>query len=121
MIYLKLSTMEYPRFEGDIRLEYPEIAEDQTGDSFPCPDTYVKVQFASPPKFDVEQHQYLKELPPQQIDGVWTQIFQINVYTEEELLQIAEYEKEAKKMQNEFAPKHVKDLNNPGSAPNVIG
>jgi hypothetical protein len=36
--YIKLSTEEYPRFQGDIRLEHPEI-----GDVFICPDTYAEV------------------------------------------------------------------------------
>jgi len=113
--------MEYPRFEGDIRLEYPNITECQTGDSFPCPDTYVKVQSVEMPEFDVKQNQYIKELPPQQINGVWTQVFEIKVLSVEELAQIEVYKKETKRMQDLLFPEISKDLNKSGSAPNVVG
>lgn len=41
--------MEYPLFEGNIRNEHPEILEEQTGDSFPCPAGYAKVENVAPP------------------------------------------------------------------------
>lgn len=82
--YLKLSTMEYPRFEGDIRLEYPEITEDQTGDTFPCPDDYVVVQEVPCPTFDGATQVAIQQMP-QQIDGVWTMVWEIKTYTQEEL------------------------------------
>lgn len=49
MAYIKLATLEYPLHEGNIRLEHPEILESQTGDTFPCPPTYAKVEQTEPP------------------------------------------------------------------------
>lgn len=82
--YIKLSTLEYPRHEGDIRLEHPEIGEEQTGDSFPCPDTYALVMLIDTPEYNRET-QTFEELPPTQIDGVWTQQFLVRDMTAEEL------------------------------------
>jgi hypothetical protein len=50
--YIKLSTLEFPRYEGDIRLDHPEISEGLTGDEFPCPETYAKVKIGEYPKID---------------------------------------------------------------------
>ncbi len=82
--YIKVSTLEYPRHEGDIRLEYPEIAENQTGDTFPCPDEYALVSPVQIPECDYE-FQTVEELPPTQIDGAWTQQFLLRDLTTEEL------------------------------------
>jgi len=82
--YIKLSTLEYPRYEGDIRLEYPEITEDQTGATFPCPNTYALVTPVQMPECNYEI-QCVEELPPVQIDGVWTQRFLVRDLTVEEL------------------------------------
>lgn len=64
MNYIKLATMEYPRHQGDIRLEHPEI-----GDDFVCPDTYAHVQ--DTPEPEVTKTQMVVELPPAQNNGVW--------------------------------------------------
>jgi hypothetical protein len=82
--YIKVSTLEYPRHEGDIRLEYPEIAENQTGDTFPCPDTYMLVRSVQVPECNYE-FQTVEELPPTQTDGAWTQQFLLRDLTAEEL------------------------------------
>lgn len=69
--YIKLSTLEYPRFEGDIRAEHPEILESQTWPDFPCPPTYAPVQHVEPPPFDPER-QYLGIDQPEKLeDGSW--------------------------------------------------
>jgi hypothetical protein len=49
MAYIRLSTLEYPVYEGDIRREHEEIREDQTGDNFPCPEGFAKVEHTDPP------------------------------------------------------------------------
>lgn len=49
MAYIRLSTLEYPIYEGDIRREYENIREDQTGDTFPCPEGFAKVEDTHPP------------------------------------------------------------------------
>lgn len=76
--YIKLSTLEYPRHEGDIRLEHPEI-----GDEFVCPPEYAEV-FATPQPVFVEKEQCVYELPPENIDGVWTMVWAVHTYTQEE-------------------------------------
>jgi hypothetical protein len=86
--YIKLSTLEYPRHEGDIRLEYPEITEDQTGATFPCPDTYALVIPVQTPECNHDT-QCAEELPPVQIAGVWTQQFWVRDMTAEELAERA--------------------------------
>lgn len=76
--YIKLSTLEYPRHEGDIRLEHPEI-----GDEFVCPSDYAEVAETPQPDF-VEKDQRVYELPPENIDGVWTMVWAVHTYTQEE-------------------------------------
>lgn len=45
--YIKLDTKEFPLYQGDIRLEHPEI-----GEEFICPPTFARVEFTEPPEFD---------------------------------------------------------------------
>jgi hypothetical protein len=68
--YIKLSTLEYPLFEGDIRVEHSEITDEQTGDTFPCPPTYAKVQYVAPYRFNPETH-ICYETAPESRDGGW--------------------------------------------------
>jgi hypothetical protein len=81
--YIKLSTLEYPRYEGDIRSEHPDITEDQTWPNFPCPDTYAVVTQTSMPV--VGAGQVCFETEPVQIDGVWTQTWGVRDLTQEEI------------------------------------
>lgn len=74
--YLKLSTMEYPRYEGDIRAEHPEILDSQTGETFPCPDTYAPVYASPRPETNQALNQILPGTPVQ-IDGVWREVWNI--------------------------------------------
>jgi len=82
-IYIKLLTLEYPRHEGDIRLEYPEILETQTGDDFPCPSTYAKVEWVDPPEINPNTQKYF-ELSPTQVGGIWTIVWGVKDLTDEE-------------------------------------
>jgi len=104
--YIKLTTLEYPRYQGDIRLEHPEI-----GDEFVCPDTYAYVEDSVIPEFN-EALQFLFETAPIQVDGVWQQTWFVRDKTEEEL-ELCKFVKE-KYITN-------KNLNVQGSAPDVIG
>ena len=81
--YIKLSTLEYPRYEGNIRQEYPEITEDQTGPTFPCPADYAPVQHTPEP--EATDTQVVEEQMPQCIDGVWQQVWLVRDATPEEL------------------------------------
>ena len=82
--YIKLSTLEYPRHEGDIRIEHPNIREDQTYPNFPCPNTYALVTPIQIPSYN-DETQCVEELQPIQIEGVWTQQFLVRDLTAEEL------------------------------------
>lgn len=112
MNFLKLSTMEYPRQEADIRFEYPEIREDQTGDTFPLPADYVEVEQTTPPSFDYKT-QYLTQSAPTQNNGVWQSVWVVNNKTQKE---IDEYMAANAPRQKKNSP----SLNNSGSTPNVI-
>jgi hypothetical protein len=50
--YIKLKTLEYPRHEGDIRIEHSDISKHLSGDSFPCPETYALVEYTPPPEYN---------------------------------------------------------------------
>jgi hypothetical protein len=81
--YIKLSTLEYPRHEGNIRQEYPEITEDQTGPTFPCPDTYALVQ--ETPEPEITDTQVTNEEAPVCINGVWRRVWSVRDLTAEEI------------------------------------
>lgn len=68
--YIKISTKEYPRFQGDIRLEHPEI-----GEQFICPNTYIEVYETQQPV--VSHGKYIVETYPKQIDEKWVQNFEL--------------------------------------------
>jgi hypothetical protein len=112
MNYLKLSTMEYAFHEGDIRLEYPEITEDQTGATFPVPDDYVSVEQTEPPKYDYKT-QYLTQAAPIQNNGVWQSVWVVNDMTPEQVAELAEARKPPVR-------KNRPPTTNKGSTPDVI-
>lgn len=91
MSYIKLSTFEYPLFEGDIRLEHPDIPESLTGDDFPCPPTYIRVYPSDPIEYD-HMTQALYELDPQPIDGKWYIQWGIRELTLQEKINVAKKE-----------------------------
>jgi len=82
--FIKLSTLEYPLHEGDIRLEHPEILESQTGDTFPCPDTYAPVEWIDPPSITENQSVGLG-VPVQDESGKWKTTWTVNDLTPEEI------------------------------------
>ena len=112
MNFLKLSTMQYPVQEGDIRLEYPEITEDQTGATFPTPADYVEVEQTTMPNYN-PLTQYLSQDAPIQVNGVWQSVWVVNDMTAEQLAARAEANP---------PPRHKKrpPTTNSGSTPDVI-
>jgi hypothetical protein len=82
--YIKLSTLEYPAHEGDIRLEYPDIAEHLTGDAFPFPDTFSRVFDTPPPTIDPAIELFYELAPVLQADGKYYQSWAIRELTNEE-------------------------------------
>ena len=106
--YIKLSTLEYPRHEGDIRLEHPEILESQTGETFPCPSTYAFVQWVDAPEFNNET-QTAYEIAPVNNNGTWSMVWAVRDLTQEEI-----------DFRNN-PPESFPNLNQSGSQPDVIG
>jgi hypothetical protein len=68
--YIKLSTNEYPRHDGDIAL-------DPTGE-------YVAVQWVDAPAFD-DATQRCGEGAPEQVDGQWRMTWIVRDATQEEI------------------------------------
>ena len=112
--FIKLSTGQYPLHEGDIRLEHPEILESETGNTFPCPPDYAKVFEPEQPVVDITKHEYVDELPPQQIDGIWTKVWEVKTLTAEEITALEEMQKKMRPVRPQ------QDLSASGTAPNVI-
>jgi hypothetical protein len=81
--YIKLATLEYPRHEGDIRIDHPEISESQTGVTFPCPASYAQVQWIDRPAFD-SATQICREMAPVFSNGVWKMSWEVRTLTTEE-------------------------------------
>jgi hypothetical protein len=80
-IYIKLTTGEYPRHQGDVRLEYPEM-----GDDFVLPDTYAQVQSTEPPEHDLIT-QRAEETFPVLVNNVWVMQWHLRNATQEEMSQ----------------------------------
>lgn len=74
--YIKLSTKKYPYYEGDIRLEHPEILESQTYPNFPCPDDFAPVEPTEVPKVD-PAYEYIAADEPEFKDGKWYQKWKV--------------------------------------------
>ena len=108
--YIKLSTLEYPRHQGDIRLEHPNI-----GEEFVCPETYAHVEYVEMPEFD-NQIQTAYELPPVNTNNVWSMVWAVRDLTTEELADKLRWEEE---MRNRNGATQNVDV--PGSAPDTIG
>jgi len=110
-VYIKISTLEYPRYEGDIRLEHPEIA-----DVFVCPETYAPVEEVVAPEFDyVTQTAY--QLPPVNTNNIWCMAWAVRDLTAQELEDRRVWE-EAEKIKHGSVRTNI---NVAGSTPDVIG
>jgi hypothetical protein len=117
--YVRLSDLQYPLFEGDIRNEHPEIREDQTWPDFPCPDNFAFVNWVEPPPINFPL-QWVEEGTPKLIDGQWRITWQIFERTQEEWDAL---QAEIKKMREPKA-RHIHDpamMQNSGTEPDVIG
>jgi hypothetical protein len=105
--YIKLSTLEYPRHQGDIRLEHPEI-----GDEFVCPNTYAEVLWADAPEINHES-QICYEIAPQLKGKQWIMVWEVRDLTEQEKIEKIEFNKKAISF-------YQQDLTASGTPPNVI-
>ena len=116
--YIRLADRAYPRFEGDIRNEHPEITEDQTGDTFPVVDDYALVQWVDPPAVNPPL-EYAYEGPPEEVDGQWRMVWLVGTRTQEEWDAM---QAELERIRNPKPPgQDPKRLAQPGTAPNVEG
>lgn len=77
--YIKLRSGEYPRHQGDIRLEHPE-----TPTIFECPPTYALVAWVDPPAYDIET-QIACEVAPEQDENGWHMVWAVRDLTAEEI------------------------------------
>jgi hypothetical protein len=77
--YIKLLNLEYPRHQGDIRLEHPEI-----GCDFTCPNTYAEVVAVPEPTVDTMTHTAY-QLAPENINGIWHMVWAIRELTAAEI------------------------------------
>ena len=119
--------MEYFLYEGDIRLEHPEITEDQTGDTFPVPDGYVFVTQEPMPEFDPSKQDAVMSQPFQK-DGNWVTTWELVDLTPEQIQQReamisemnAKFQKEMEAKYGKQAGKQRPPTNVNGSPPNVI-
>ena len=78
MNYINLLTLEFPRYEGDIRLDHPEI-----GEEFVCPSTYAPVTVSPIPAID-GQNQKTQFGTPYENEGQWVVDLVVVDMTDEE-------------------------------------
>ena len=83
--YIKLATLEYPRYMFDILYEHPEIqySSPEYGE-FPHPSTYAIVRVAAQPEHNVDTH-VAEQGTPTQIDGEWYQSWTVRALTDQEI------------------------------------
>lgn len=97
--YIKLSTLEYPRHAGDIALD-------------PVKD-YELVEWVDPP--EVAENQLAYELKPELKDGKWYMVWAIYTFTEQEL------EEQAQREKDRLDPTAKELETSTGTEPDVIG
>ena len=95
-LYLNTVTGEYPRHPGDIAL----IVEGwKVGDVLPT--SWVEVTRTEQP--EVQEGHHAHEVAPTLVNGVWTQTFEVQEYTSEELEFFREF-KEKQEAENVLPP-----------------
>ena len=104
--YIRLSDLQYPFFEGDLRNLHPEIPEEATWPNFPCPDDFAAVAWVNPPPTSPPLEQAV-ESAPEIIDGHWRMTWTVKTYTQAEW--------------DALQPKRHPDLSASGTAPSVEG
>jgi len=104
--YIKIATGEYFFYEGDIRLEYPNM-----GEEFICPPTYAPIKATPVPTFNDMLEGLVCE--PRFVDGEWVVVYQVVPLPQERIAALqAQY--------GDAIESSGLDLSKPGSAPNVI-
>jgi hypothetical protein len=84
--YIQISTKKYPCFEGDIRVDHPEIPENKTWPNFPCPTDYAPVEHVDPPIHDRLLHG-VYETAPILVGGKWYMTWVVKELTDQQKLE----------------------------------
>jgi len=108
--YIKLLTLEYPRHQGDIRLEHSDI-----GEEFVCPETYAHVEYVEMPDHNNET-QTAYQLPPVNTNNVWSMVWAVRDLTAEELEDRRVWKEELRNKAN-----NNQNVDVPGTEPTTIG
>lgn len=104
--YVKIATGEYYFYEGDIRLEHPDM-----GKEFVCPPEYVKVVGTPLPSYDDMVEEVIGEA--QLIDDKWAQVWQVVSLSPERIAVLRE-------ARDRSLGTYRTDTTGSGSAPNVV-
>ena len=93
--YIELFTSAYPRHQGDVRLQYPDM-----GQEFVLPETYAYVEWVDPPACD-ELLQRAEEVAPELVGGTWYMRWTVRDLTQEEIDSIARDNENRRKLQGQ--------------------
>lgn len=91
MSFIRLNDLFYPLYEGDIRIEHPEITDAQTGSTFPCPAGYAKVHDTEPYAINHATH-ICYQTAPECRDGIWYVTWGVRERTREEKIRFCKEE-----------------------------
>ena len=92
--YIKLDTLEYPIFLGDLYILHPEFEGAEIDASI-----YAPVLYSQAPT--VTEFQTFDELQPECIDGVWRQVFQVRDLNAQELQEKNDWLAEAQRIDSQ--------------------
>lgn len=121
-MYIHTETKQFPLYEGDIRLAYPDMVE------FVLPEQYAEVMVEPIPVCDITE--IAERLPPELHDGKWVCKWAVRKVPDEDMEMVLynyrlqtdpEFFRQEREKQAEAAQAANGSLNNPGGAPDVIG
>lgn len=95
-IYINTETMQYPLYEGDVRLAFPNVSLPRV--DFVAPEPFYAVAPTSIPEFDIAT-QAAREVMPSFISNEWVQTWEVYELSSEELAQRTE--QKANEVRNE--------------------
>jgi hypothetical protein len=107
--FINITTLEYPLHVGDLEPAFSGEIE-----NFLIPEGFAIVREVQPPEHGEDQ--YVAEVAPEEIDGVWVQRFEIREVSEEAKLAAKEFTDQMATPSRGKAP----PLSSAGSEPSVI-
>jgi hypothetical protein len=122
-IYINVSTLEFPLYQGDIRASHPNI-----GEVFVLPEGYAELEETTVP--NIPRTFVLEENTPYQQNGLWYRSYFLRQMENHEIENLDAAEQTHADLIKERMPTHRADKDSPeykkwleeqGSAPNVIG